>query len=292
MAFLALVGLAFPLWAADAVAVDVCRAARLTATEKSVALFEFLHPDESPYDLTVLSEDFPEGSTPHWIGGRSLDPCADYAAALAAQFRRVFFEPPPVVHLRPLATADRYGDPVFAPWQRRCPALAFNARLEPSLGASPHRRLAFGRTGFALYEVDADNDPATPPNVVFRSESFYDYWPLVLSDPHLPDRMPPADRNWNDIVPPESVAVEGGASREAGYALIDLDRCRVHWLTAIWMPSSTDLGCREHLEGIALLGGDPVILQAFASGPVVISVPYPSGEDWETRVVCTIGWRR
>jgi hypothetical protein len=152
-----------------------------------------------------------------------------------------------VTHIEPMASAQRYGDPVLRPWQDRCPALAMNEIMEGKIftrdrsdwgikevdpeaeklwwgGVLPNYR--FGVGAFKLFEVDIDNDPANGPETIFYSERYYWYWPVMARRDARPG-LPPAGRNWNDVLPPETVSKDLLSEWET-YAVLDLQGCEVN----------------------------------------------------------------
>jgi hypothetical protein len=84
----------------------------------------------------------------------------------------------------------------------------------------------FGAGAFKLFEVDIDNDPANGVETIFYSEHFYWYWPVMARREARPG-LPPAERNWNDILPPETVPTDLLRDGET-YAVLDLRQCRVN----------------------------------------------------------------
>jgi hypothetical protein len=66
----------------------------------------------------------------------------------------------------------------------------------------------FGTRNFKLYLTDLDNDPKTGEEIVFYSEHAYNYWEAVIADDRFPLALPPLDRNWNDILPPEEAPAQ------------------------------------------------------------------------------------
>jgi hypothetical protein len=154
-----------------------------------------------------------------------------------------------VVHIEPITRAERYSDPVFKPWQSRCPNLAMNATLlgyEVARDPADARRLIyadvtpkgtgeilFGTRNFTLYKVDIDNDARNGEEMVFFSERAYSSRAAVEHHPQL--WRPPADRNWNDILPPEEIGDDfvyytgSDVARPylPSYNLLDFDRCTI-----------------------------------------------------------------
>ncbi|HET6222813.1 MAG TPA: hypothetical protein VFE11_11625, partial [Dongiaceae bacterium] len=63
----------------------------------------------------------------------------------------------------------------------------------------------YGTRNFKLYTVNIDNDAGNGDEVVFYSERAYSYWELIMKDDRLPFGLPPIDRDWNAVVPPETI---------------------------------------------------------------------------------------
>lgn len=151
-----------------------------------------------------------------------------------------------ITYIEPVARADRYDDPVFKPWQDRCPALALNevpdfpfgvgrqekpAILDSTPGLSKLDDTHYGTRNFQLYVVDLDNDPANGAETIFYGEREYSYWNAVVQM-GLPLVPPPGDRNWNTILPPQNApeTLDFGPST---YSLLDLEQCRTSEVAAV-----------------------------------------------------------
>jgi len=91
----------------------------------------------------------------------------------------------------------------------------------PNGGAYPD--YSYGARNFSLFEADVDNDPGNGEEILFYSEGFYDHWQAVVSL-GLPVDIPPFERDWNDVLPPERVP-NAMTSRSAIYNLIDMADC-------------------------------------------------------------------
>lgn len=178
------------------------------------------------------------------------------------QFRADFSEQRGIEYVEPVARSDRYDDPVFKPWQDRCPALAFNARSLPLMpGAMPPgargdwlRSLPrhmpdgnemldyqYGTRDFKLFQGDFDNDPDDDgaEEVIYFSDGFYSYWELIARDERFPLTVPPLNRNWNDVVSSDAVPADISIDISAEYRLLDLHHCRSSKLVAVWSPYYT-----------------------------------------------------
>lgn len=170
-----------------------------------------------------------------WPGSEQYSPIL-----WCAHFLEDFRTQSGIVHVEPVASAARYDDPVFKPWQDRCPALAMNSvRMEASndildteLGLSPlmpngepRIKRTFSTRNFRLYEVDLDNNASNGNETIFYGEQFYSYWEAVTHHSDLPMSLPPSDRNWNDILAPDRVEAEL-TDTLAGFTEIDLQQCR------------------------------------------------------------------
>jgi hypothetical protein len=152
-----------------------------------------------------------------------------------------------ISHIEPVARAQRYGDPAFRPWQDRCPTLAMNGISEGKIyrddrstwginevdpqaetlwwgGMLPNYQFRVG--AFKVFEVDVDNDAANGVETIFYSERFYWYWPVMAQREARPG-LPPTGRNWNDLLPPETVPMNLLRNGET-YAVLDLQQCRIN----------------------------------------------------------------
>jgi hypothetical protein len=150
-----------------------------------------------------------------------------------------------IVHVEPIARAERYDDPVFKTWQSRCPTLAMNASVAGyEITTAPNSptitvykkvvpqgaEIGYGTRNFMLYRVDLDNDPHNGEELIFYSERVYSSLDAPRQDPNLPLDAPEG-RNWNDILPPQSVSDELILRLQSAnldgpfYNLLDLDHC-------------------------------------------------------------------
>lgn len=160
--------------------------------------------------------------------------------AWCTQFLEDFRAQRNIVHVEPAARAERYGDRVFEPWRRQCPRLAMNisdagyyTMLYERYPNLPHWMpdgsllpgYQYGTRNFKLYRVDIDNDAENGEEVVFYSERAYSYWELIVKDDRLPFGLPPIDRDWNAIVPPETIPSTLRIFDGAYYRAIDTQTC-------------------------------------------------------------------
>lgn len=187
------------------------------------------------------------------------------------QFGADFHEQRGIEHVEPAAQSERYDDPVFRPWQERCPLLAFNARavswwlreLPPGprgdwlRGLPPHMPdgseiidYQYATRDFQLFEGDFDNDDYDEggKEVIFFADAYYSYWDLIARDERLLLAPPPFDRNWNDVVPTAAVPADLFVDISADYRFLDLDRCLSRRAAEVWSPYYTrlDRGTRFH----------------------------------------------
>jgi hypothetical protein len=140
--------------------------------------------------------------------------------AWCKQFLADFEAGSAVTFVEPVARSDRYDDPGFSPWRNRCPDLAMNSSigLSPLMLYQDHPQLPlhmpdgqplagyeYGTKNFKLYVTDIDDNPENGGEIIFYSERAYSYWEAVATVPGLKMALPPVDRDWNDVLPPESV---------------------------------------------------------------------------------------
>lgn len=165
--------------------------------------------------------------------------------------------------IAPLAQSSRYDDPVFAPWQGRCPALAMNGRvgraprtlgwqllkLDRITGHQPVASYEFGTADFRLYELELDGEPANGPETLFFADRFYSYWHIKFPREKLASLTPASGRNWNAVEPPESVS-PSTAVWPGSYQILDVRQCRADVLLQV----STDYGYLHGEPGAAMTG--------------------------------------
>lgn len=180
-----------------------------------------------------------------------------------------------IEYVEPVAKAKRYDDPVFRPWQDRCPLLALNARsisVVPNRGTwKPRDRwvdalpthlpdgselqdLQFGTRDFKMYEGDYDNDPLdyNTLDAIFFADSYYSYWELLAEDERFPLAYPPLDRNWNELMPPHEVPDTIRRYITGEYRYLGYDRYGGICLTAtLFQPESPYYWARKDLESDA-----------------------------------------
>lgn len=167
--------------------------------------------------------------------------------AWCEQFQSDFVEQHGIEHVEPVAQSQRYDDPVFRPWQERCPLLAFNARgvrRAPELRPGPRgdwvRALPrhmpdgswlldyqYGTRDFKLFQQDFDSAPYDDGSeeVIFFADAYYSYWELIARDEQFPLSLPPPDRNWNDVVPPHTVPPDMFIDIAGEYRFLNLHKC-------------------------------------------------------------------
>lgn len=185
------------------------------------------------------------------------------------QFGADFREQRGIEHVEPVAQSQRYDDPVFRPWQDRCPLLAFNARgaswllrqLPPGSRGDWLRNLPphmpdgseivdyqYGTRDFKLFEGDFDNDRYDhgAKEVIFFSDAYYSYWDLIAGDERFALAPPPLDRNWNDVMPSGALPASQFIFISADYRFLDLDRCLSRKAAEVTSPYYTmlDKGAR------------------------------------------------
>ena len=208
----------------------------MSGAAKAQAIKE-LFRDRQPVDLVAfVTEDGTDlYRPPEWV-------------AWCEQFLADFREQRGIDHIEPVARSLRYDDPVFRPWQDRCPVLAFNVRssslpivsargkradwlgsLPPHMpDGSPFLDYEYGTRDFQLFEGDFDNDDDDngDTEVIFFSDAFYSCWDLIAQGERFPLAPPPLDRSWNTILPPQDVPPSVPRLADAEYRILDLDRCQ------------------------------------------------------------------
>lgn len=207
---------------------------------------DLLRDRRPPHLLAFITEDGTDLYRPReWV-------------AWCEQFRADFGEQRGIEHVEPVVQSQRYDDPVFRPWQDRCPILAFNARSVHRSGQYPPgargdwlRGLPshmpdgswlldyqYGTRDFKLFQGDYDNDAYDDgyEEVIFFSDAFYSYWALIARDERFPLALPPLDRNWNDVMPGDALPADMFIDLAAEYRLLDLDKCLSSHLADVSSP--------------------------------------------------------
>lgn len=224
-----------------------------TAPDKAGVIRSVLRDLRSPALMAFITEDGTDLYRPReWV---------EWCERFGADFREQRW----IDHVAPAAQSQRYDDPVFRPWQERCPLLAFNARgeswitrtLPPGSRGDRLRSLPphmpdgseivdyqYATRDFTLFEGDFDNDDYDQggEEVIFFADAYYSYWEFIARDERFPLAPPPFDRNWNDIVPTEAVPADLSFDVGADYRLVDLYQCRTRRLE--WVSSP------YHLKGL------------------------------------------
>jgi hypothetical protein len=233
-----------------------------------------------------------------------------------------------VSHIEPLARAQRYGDPVLRPWQDRCPTLALNeisvgkilksdrfkwgikeadSNAEALWSGGMLPNYEFGVGAFKLFEVDIDNDPADGVETLFSSERYYWYWPVMAQRESRPG-LPPVDRNWNDILAPETVPPDLIRSGQS-YTVLDFRGCRVSSQNDVVGGGSNGTGPagERSLSGIIRYAGRNFLYNVDVEQGAMAQTEIDSGEaprygyfvsltavarndeKWETAELCEFG---
>ena len=113
----------------------------------------------------------------------------------------------------------------------------------------------YGTRDFQLFIGDFDNDPYDygGEEVIFFSDAFYSYWELIARDERFPLALPPVDRNWNDVMPPDKVPAGLFIDISAEYRFLDLDKCLSSKLEEVSSPYYTWGRIRKRPEAQGLI---------------------------------------